>query len=66
MRKHRLDLFSLLAGALFTTVAGLYLAASFDAASVDNRIVVPVTLIVLGIAGLGSAILAVSRRNRGD
>ncbi|GGV10078.1 hypothetical protein GCM10010495_24040 [Kitasatospora herbaricolor] len=64
MRKHRLDLFSLIAGALFTVVATLYLVASLNDFSVNGRIVIPVTFIVLGTAGLAGAVLAMARRGR--
>ncbi|GAA2230193.1 MULTISPECIES: hypothetical protein [Kitasatospora] len=64
MRKHRLDPFSLIAGALFTVIAVLYLVASLGDRSVNGRIVIPVTFIVLGVAGLASAVTAMSRRNR--
>ncbi|WP_371497515.1 hypothetical protein OG871_16210 [Kitasatospora sp. NBC_00374] len=64
MRKHRLDLFSLISGAMFTVIAVLYLVASLDNDSVDGRIVIPVTFIVLGVAGLVGAVAAVSRRAR--
>ncbi|MFJ1703081.1 hypothetical protein [Kitasatospora sp. NPDC088346] len=64
MRKHRLDLFSLISGGLFTVIAVVYLTASLDSDSVDGRIVIPVTFVVLGVAGLVGAVTAVSRRAR--
>ncbi|WP_441245704.1 hypothetical protein [Kitasatospora sp. McL0602] len=66
MRKHRLDLFSLVAGVLFTGLAVLFLVASLDDFTVNGRIVVPVTFIVLGTAGLAGALLAMARRGRSD
>jgi uncharacterized membrane protein (UPF0136 family) len=66
MKRHRFDLFSFLAGGLFTVLAVLYLVASLDHRAVNSRVVVPVTLIVLGVAGLAGAVLAASRRRRGD
>ncbi|MFB7662461.1 hypothetical protein ACFC1R_00725 [Kitasatospora sp. NPDC056138] len=66
MRKHRLDPFSLIAGALFTAIAGLYLVASLNDRSVNGRIVIPVALIVLGAAGLAGAVTAMSRRGRSN
>ncbi|WP_405012943.1 hypothetical protein [Kitasatospora sp. NBC_01539] len=66
MRKHRLDVFSLISGVLFTTVAGVYLVASLNDRTVNGRIVIPVTLITLGVAGLAGAVTAVARRGRGD
>jgi hypothetical protein len=64
MKRHRFDLFSFVAGGLFTVLAVLYLAASLNHFSVNGRIVVPVTLIVLGTAGLAGAVAAMSRRGR--
>ncbi|MFI2607011.1 hypothetical protein [Kitasatospora sp. NPDC018619] len=66
MRKHRLDLFSLVAGALFTVIAVLYLVAALNDQSVNGRIVIPVTFIVLGVGGLAGAVAAVARRGRPD
>ncbi|MFJ8626877.1 hypothetical protein ACIRD3_29115 [Kitasatospora sp. NPDC093550] len=66
MRKHRLDLFSLIAGALFTVLAVLYLVAAVNDQSVNGRIVIPVTFIVLGVGGLAGAVAAVARRGRPD
>jgi hypothetical protein len=66
VRKHRLDLFSLIAGALFTVLAVLYLVAAVNDQSVNGRIVIPVTFIVLGVGGLAGAVAAVARRGRPD
>ncbi|MFJ9770189.1 hypothetical protein ACIRVF_02985 [Kitasatospora sp. NPDC101157] len=66
MRKHRLDLFSLIAGGLFTVIALLYLVAALNDRSVNGRIVVPVTFIVLGVGGLAGAVAAVARRGKPD
>ncbi|MFF2043251.1 hypothetical protein ACFVVX_22805 [Kitasatospora sp. NPDC058170] len=66
MRKHQLDLFSLIAGALFTVIAVLYLVAALNDLSVNGRIVIPVTFVVLGLGGLAGAVAAVARRGRTD
>ncbi|MEU1289062.1 hypothetical protein [Kitasatospora sp. NPDC005856] len=66
MRKHRIDLFSLIAGALFTVIAVLYLVAALNDQSVNGRIVIPVAFIVLGVGGLAGAVAAVARRGRPD
>ncbi|MFF7989954.1 hypothetical protein ACFZDG_09220 [Kitasatospora xanthocidica] len=66
MRKHRLDLFSLIAGGLFTVLAVLYLVAALNDQTVNGRIVIPVTFIVLGVGGLAGAVVAVARRGRPD
>ncbi|MDH6135910.1 hypothetical protein P3T37_005329 [Kitasatospora sp. MAA4] len=64
MKRHRIDLFSLVAGLLFTAIGALYLAASLNGFHVNGRIVLPVTFIVLGGAGLAGAVAAMSRRGR--
>jgi hypothetical protein len=65
MKRHRFDLFSFLTGGMFTVLAVLYLVASLNHREVNGRIVVPVTLIGLGAAGLiGAVAAAVSRRGR--
>ncbi|GAA5001347.1 hypothetical protein [Kitasatospora paranensis] len=64
MRKHPVDPFSLVSGALFTVIAVVYLAASLSGDVVDGRVVVPVVLIGLGAAGLAGAVTAVARRGR--
>ncbi|WP_327677779.1 hypothetical protein [Kitasatospora sp. NBC_00458] len=66
MRKHQLDLFSLIAGGLFTVIAVLYLVAAVNDVSVNGRIVIPVTFIVLGLGGLAGAVAAAVRRSRPD
>ncbi|MEU3572653.1 hypothetical protein AB0E96_30155 [Kitasatospora sp. NPDC036755] len=66
MRKHRIDLFSLIAGALFTVIAVVYLVAAVNDQSVNGRIVIPVTFLVLGAGGLAGAVAAVARRGRPD
>lgn len=65
MRKHQLDLFSLIAGALFTVISLVYLVAALNDQSVNGRVVIPVAFIVLGAGGLAGAVAAVSRRSRG-
>ncbi|PYC78086.1 hypothetical protein C7C46_17305 [Streptomyces tateyamensis] len=65
MKRHRFDVFSFLAGTLFTVLGVLYLTASLSGFSVNGRIVLPVTFIVLGAAGLIGAVTAFSRRDRG-
>ncbi|AUG77704.1 hypothetical protein CFP65_2893 [Kitasatospora sp. MMS16-BH015] len=64
MRKHPLDLFSLIAGALFAVIAVLYLVASLNDRSVNGHLVIPVTFITLGGAGLAAAVVAMARRGR--
>ncbi|KJS57468.1 hypothetical protein [Streptomyces rubellomurinus] len=66
MRKHRLDVFSLIAGALFTVIAVVYLVAAVNDQSVNGRVVIPTAFIVLGTGGLIGAVVAVARRGRGE
>jgi hypothetical protein len=64
MRKHPLDPFSLIAGALFAVIGVLYLVASLDNEQVDGHLVIPAAFITLGAAGLASAVVAMARRGR--
>jgi hypothetical protein len=66
MRRHRFDVFSFLAGGLFTVLGVLYLTASLSGFRVDGRVVLPVTLIVLGAAGVLGTVVALARRRRGQ
>ncbi|GAB2693241.1 hypothetical protein [Kitasatospora kifunensis] len=65
MKRHRFDLYSFLAGGLFTVIAVVYLVGSLNGFSVNGRIIMPITLIVLGAAGLAGAVAAMTRRGRG-
>jgi hypothetical protein len=50
MERHRLDVFSLLAGLLFVTVAVLSLADLLPLTGVDLRLLGPVILVLFGLA----------------
>jgi hypothetical protein len=63
MKRHEVDVFSLLAGLTFTVIAVVYLIASLNAQSVNGRIVIPVALISLGTAGLAGALTRMARRS---
>ncbi|WP_033258502.1 MULTISPECIES: hypothetical protein [Kitasatospora] len=65
MRKHRFDVYALVAGGLFSALAVLYLVASLNDREVNSRFVLPLTFIVLGAGGLAGALVAASRRGRG-
>ncbi|GLW54177.1 hypothetical protein [Kitasatospora phosalacinea] len=65
MRKHRFDVYALIAGGLFTALAVLYLVASLNDREVNSRFVLPLVCIVLGGGGLAGALVAASRRGRG-
>ncbi len=64
MRRHELDLFSLVTGVAFVTVAVLYLLDSAGVLSVDGRLVIPLMLIALGGGGLAGALYRMSRDSR--
>ncbi|MFC6237310.1 hypothetical protein [Longivirga aurantiaca] len=61
MRRHDLDWVSLIAGAVFTGLALVYLITGITDATVDGRFVWPVVLVALGAAGVASAIRANQR-----
>jgi cytochrome c oxidase subunit IV len=61
VKRHPLDLFALVAGLAFVTIALLYLLDSAGVLSVDGRLVIPLVLIALGVGGLGGALLRMTR-----
>ncbi|WP_055585843.1 hypothetical protein [Peterkaempfera griseoplana] len=64
MKRHEVDIFSLIAGLTFTAIAIVYLIASLNDRAVNGRIVIPVALIALGTAGLAGAVVRMARRGR--
>ena len=66
MKRHPLDLFSLLAGLTFVAVAVLYLLDSAGQLSVNGRLVIPLLLVALGVSGLASAIHRMAYGQRSD
>ncbi|MFJ6214423.1 hypothetical protein ACIQGZ_13975 [Streptomyces sp. NPDC092296] len=66
MKRHEVDVFSLIAGLTFSAIAVVYLIASLNNRSVNGHIVIPVALISLGTAGLAGAVARMARRNRLD
>ena len=64
MRRHRLDLFSLLSGLLIVGFAIAYLVGGFTEYRLDGRLAFPLLLVGLGIAGLAGAIVAQRRSDR--
>ena len=56
MRRHDLDLVSLITGAIFALVAGTHLVGAATGDSLDPLWLAPVLLIGLGIAGLAGAL----------
>jgi hypothetical protein len=56
VRRHRLDLFSLVTGVAFVAVAVLYLLESAGVVRIDGQLVIPLVLIALGVGGLAAAL----------
>ena len=54
MRRHELDLFSLVAGAVFVAVAAGHLLDEAVGINFDGHWVLPVALVAIGVAGLAS------------
>ena len=64
MRKHPLDLISLIAGLLFTGLAVAYIVGAYTDVRLDPRLVLPLVLVGLGLAGLAASLLAQRRSDR--
>ena len=64
MRRHPIDLLSLVAGLLFTALAVGYIVGNYSDVEINPRIVLPVTLVALGIAGLAGSVLAQRRSDK--
>jgi hypothetical protein len=63
VRKHSLDLTSLLAGLVFIGLAAVYLLAAATGNEVDSTWVLPIALVALGLAGLVGGITRAVRRD---
>ncbi|MBI1351315.1 MAG: hypothetical protein GC156_09370 [Actinomycetales bacterium] len=64
MRKHSLDVFSLLSGLLVVAFAVAYLAGAITDYRLDGRLAFPLLLVGLGVAGLVGALVAQRRSDR--
>lgn len=64
MRKHPLDLFSLLSGLLIVGFAAAYFIGAFTEIRLDGRLAFPLLLVGLGAAGLAGALVAQRRSDR--
>ena len=64
MRRHDLDWVSLIAGAVLTGIALVYLVTGIADVTVDGRFVWPVVLVALGAAGVASAVRANQREEQ--
>jgi hypothetical protein len=64
VRKHPVDLFSLLSGLLFTGFAIAYVIGAYSDIRLDGRLVVPLVLVGLGVAGLVGSLVAQRRSDR--
>lgn len=56
MRKHPVDVLSLVAGLLFVAIGGIYLVGDLDVVDIDGRFVAPTALMIIGLGGLAVAL----------
>ena len=56
MRRHDIDIISLVSGLLFAALGAVFALHSLDAFSLDIRVVAAVVLIGLGLAGVVAAL----------
>lgn len=61
MRRHPLDVFSLLSGLVILAFAAAFVVGQYTTLELDGRLVVPVLLVGLGVAGLAGALVAQRR-----
>ncbi len=64
MKRHELDVFSLVSGLVFGAVAVVYLVAASTDSEVEGRWVIPLALIGLGMAGLVGSVVRARRNGR--
>ncbi len=64
MRRHSLDVFSLLSGLLVLSFAVAYLVGAVTDFRLDGRLAFPLLLVGLGVAGLAGALVAQRRSDR--
>lgn len=62
MRRHELDLTSLVAGLVFIGIAVAYLIGSYTSVRIDAGWVLPIGLVGLGVAGLAGSLRVGLRR----
>lgn len=66
MRRHELDLTSLVAGLVFIGIAVAYLIGSYTSVRIDAGWVLPIGLVGLGVAGLAGSLRVGLRRDEAD
>jgi uncharacterized integral membrane protein len=64
VRRHDLDWVSLIAGAVFTGLALIYIVTGVADVNLDGRFVWPVVLVALGAAGVATAVKANQREEQ--
>jgi ABC-type uncharacterized transport system permease subunit len=64
VRRHSFDLLSCIAGLLFAGLAVAYVVGAYTDVSLDGRLVLPIVLVGLGLAGLAASLLAQHRSNQ--
>ncbi|TAK71305.1 MAG: hypothetical protein EPO13_00265 [Actinomycetota bacterium] len=62
MKRHDLDVFSLMAGLLFVVLGGGYALAAATETHLDPRFVLPAALVALGVGGLVGSVVGARRR----
>jgi hypothetical protein len=61
MKRHDIDVISLVSGLLFAGLGAVFALHALDVFSIDVRVVAPVVLIVLGIGGIAAALTSSAR-----
>ncbi len=64
MRRHPIDVFSLIAGLLFASLSISYIVSAYTTWRLDARLIVPLLLVGLGIGGLAAALVAQRRADK--
>jgi cytochrome c oxidase subunit IV len=64
VRKHPIDLFSLISGLLFVGFAAAYIIGAYTDLRLDARLALPLALVGLGLAGLAGALVAQRRSDQ--
>lgn len=64
MRRHSLDVFSLLSGLIVIGFAVAYFVGAYTDYRLDGRLAFPLLLVGLGVAGLAGAVSAQRRADR--
>ena len=66
MKRHDIDVFSLMAGLLFVAVAAAWALDRIGVLNADGRWILPAVLVAIGLIGLGTALPWGRKRVDGD